>query len=149
MRSERPPPSIPLSGDGQHMLAPAAGSPCSLRCHRIASSAQMTDSQSGVGHPPPCYSHKHPLTDTPSSCMLFSHAATYIHSPPSACHEHRQRPLLTIHVHRRSLVNNRPALPHATVLSLTDARVGTGDDGSGGDYLTFSIGEKSSKAFVL
>jgi hypothetical protein len=28
-------------------------------------------------------------------------------------------------------------------------RVGTGDDGSGGDYLSFSIGEIPSKAFEL
>ena len=44
-----------------------------------------------------------------------------------------------------SLVNNRPTLPHATVMSLTDARVGMGDDGSGGDYLSFSIVERYRK----
>ena len=47
-----------------------------------------------------------------------------------------------------SLVNTRPALPHVVVCQ-PDARVEEGDDGSGGDYLSFSIGETSSKAFEL
>jgi hypothetical protein len=47
-----------------------------------------------------------------------------------------------------SLVISGPPVPHALVAQ-TDARVETGDDDQGGDYLAFSIGETSSKAFEL
>ena len=84
---------------------------------------------SRVGHqasrPQPRTSPLHPWAS------YLTHAATYFLSPTFTCHEHPQPRLFTIHVHPHSLVNNRPTLPHATVLSLTDARVGTGDDGSG------------------
>ena len=57
----------------------------------------------------------------------------------------------SFHVQRTStdsLVISGPPMPHALVAQ-TDARVGTGDDDLGGDYLAFSIGETSSKAFEL